>query len=169
MKTAIVLVAAALAFGCTSAAKPIAQNAAAATPPSNSERPQTAIAHTTEKTSDANSGGGAKSKWTQGGDAFDTSKYDASIMAAEKALSGKPSDEKAKKVLADAYLERANALTEKRQYASALGDYRRCVKYDPANAEAKQWIGQITQIYASINRESPKEGEEPPPLPFKKD
>jgi len=60
------------------------------------------------------------------------------------------------------------ALTDARQYASALGDYRRTLKYDPSNAEAKDWIERIVSIYDSINRESPKEGEEPPPLPMGK-
>jgi cytochrome c-type biogenesis protein CcmH/NrfG len=59
-------------------------------------------------------------------------------------------------------------LTDARQYASALGDYRKAIKLDPNNAEAKQWIEQIVMIYESINRDYPKEGEEPPPLAFKK-
>jgi hypothetical protein len=59
------------------------------------------------------------------------------------------------------------ALTDARQYASALGDYRRVLKYDPNNSEAKNWIEQIIGIYDSLGRESPKEGDEPPPLPFK--
>jgi hypothetical protein len=41
------------------------------------------------------------------------------------------------------------------------------IKYDPKNEEARGWIDQIISIYNSINKEYPKEGEEPPPLPFK--
>ena len=61
------------------------------------------------------------------------------------------------------------ALTQPaRQYASALGDFRRAVKNDPTNTEAQDWIKQIITIYDSINRSYPQEGEEPPPLPMQK-
>jgi tetratricopeptide (TPR) repeat protein len=73
-----------------------------------------------------------------------------------------------KKALSQAYLKRADALTQARQYAAALGDYRKALKADPSNADAKNWIDQITMVYQSMNREAPKEGEEPGPLPFKK-
>ena len=63
-------------------------------------------------------------------------------------------------------MKRAVALTDARQYASALGDYRRAVKNDPENEEAKNWIDQIITIYGSLGRTPPPEGEEPPPLPF---
>jgi tetratricopeptide (TPR) repeat protein len=156
----------ALTLSCTESARPVAQNSNAAMPTKNSERPQTAIAHgPQEKAPDTSTG--TKSKWTQGGDPIDTKELDASIASAEKALSAKPADAEAKKALGAAYYDRAVALTDVRQYASALGDYRRTLKYDPANAEAKEWIERIVSIYDSINRESPKEGEEPPPLPFK--
>jgi hypothetical protein len=109
-----------------------------------------------------------KTKWTQSGDPIDTSAFDVEIEKAEKQLKAKPADETAKKALAESYLKRAVALTGARQYASALGDYRRVLKYDAGNQEAKGWVEQITGIYESINREAPKEGEEPPPLPFNK-
>jgi tetratricopeptide (TPR) repeat protein len=149
------------ALGCMNTPQPIAQNSNAAGPAN--ERKQTAIAHgpSERQPSPASNSTGGGSKWTQSGDPIDTASLDAAI---EKAL--KTPDNK--KALAEAYLARANALTAARQYASALGDYRRTLKHDPANAEAKEWVDQITNIYASINRESPKEGEEPAPLPFKK-
>ena len=111
---------------------------------------------------------GSKTKWTQSGDPIDTSKFDADVADAEKNLKAKPDDDGAKKALAEAYVKRGEALTNARQYASALGDYRRALKYDPNNAAAKNWIDQIVGIYQSINREYPPEGEEPPPLPFNK-
>lgn len=151
----------------TNAPRPVASNSAQPVANAPSERPQTAIAHTTENqpppASDA-----SKSKWSQGGEAFDTSVLDKDIAAAEKAVAGKATDEKAKKALSEAYYKRAVALTDKRQYASALGDYRRAVKYDPSNAEAKDWIDKIIMIYGSLNKAAPNEGEEPPPLPFEK-
>ncbi len=110
-----------------------------------------------------------KSKWTQSGNPIDVSKFDTEIAAAEKNFKAKPKDEAAKKSLATAYVNRGLALTDARQYASALGDYRKAQKIDPTNEDAKKWIDQIIGIYESINRDYPKEGEEPPPLPFKKD
>ena len=78
------------------------------------------------------------------------------------------SDDASKKALAQAYFERGVVLTEARQYASALGDYRRVLKLDPDHAESKKWIEQIVSIYSMHKKDAPKEGEEPPPLPFKK-
>ena len=110
-----------------------------------------------------------KTKWTQSGTPIDTAEFDYEIAKTEKDFKAKPKDEKAKKFLAEAYLKRAVALTEARQYASAIGDYRRVLKYDANNEDAKKWIDEIVKIYAMINREHPKEGEEPPALPFKKE
>ncbi len=109
-----------------------------------------------------------KTKWTQSGNPIDTTAFDAEVEKAEKNLKAKPKDDAAKKALAEAYNKRGVALTDARQYASALGDYRKALKLEPNNAEAKKWIEQIVWIYESINREYPKEGEEPPPLPFEK-
>lgn len=161
MKVLFVVCIIALA-ACGSAPRPVAENSnASPTTAAAGERPQTAIAHTTENgTPPGPASGGEKSKWTQGGDPIDTSAYDSEIAKADK--SGD------KKALSQAYQKRADALTKARQYAAALGDYRRAVKADPSNADAKNWIDQITMVYQSMNRESPQEGEEPPPLPFKK-
>jgi hypothetical protein len=155
------------ATGCNSAAKPVEQTGSGPAAPAN-ERPQTAIAHSVENQTPSSSSTGSKSRWTQSGDPIDTKKFDVVIDAAKKNVDKNPKDEKARQIAADAFLSRANALTEARQYASALGDYRRVVKYDPSNEEAKTWIEQITGIYQSMNREAPKEGEEPPPLPYNK-
>jgi len=79
-----------------------------------------------------------------------------------------PSDESAKKAVGDAFYKRADALTKARQYASALGDYRRALKYDPSNSDAKNWIDQIMMIYDSLGREAPPAGKEPAALPYGK-
>ncbi len=109
-----------------------------------------------------------KTKWTQSGNPVDTSEFDAEIARAEKNLKPKPKDAQARKFTAEAYLKRAIVLTDARQYASALGDYRRVLKYDAENEDAKTWIKQIIEIYDGMNKEAPSEGEEPPPLPFEK-
>jgi len=154
--------------GCDSAGKPVAQNANSAPVTEENHKPLTAIAHSVEN-QPPNDTGKAGSKWTQSGDPIDTKEFDSAIAAAEVAFNKKPSDNAPKKALGVAYFNRAEALTKARQYASALGDYRRSLKYDPSNETAKEWIDQITMIYSSMNRESPKEGDEPQPLPFKKE
>ncbi len=110
-----------------------------------------------------------KTKWTQSGNPIDTTELDKGIQQAQVKLKPNPKDETLKTSLADAYVKRGMALTDARQYASALGDYRRALKLDPTNEEAKKWIEQIISIYESINRSYPNEGEEPPPLPFRKE
>lgn len=161
----------AIVFAACSANPPATSNAPV---PERPEKAKTVIAHNTQSETSplqdvntATSESGPKSKWTQGGEPIDTSAFDASIADAEKNAKAKPSDEAAKKDLSQAYYRRAVALTDARQYASALGDYRRAVKYDPSNEEAKNWIDQIIMIYDSMNKSYPPEGQEPPPLPWK--
>jgi tetratricopeptide (TPR) repeat protein len=170
MKIILLLIISAIIIGCSKAPVAVQQNSNTGPQPDRSERTQTVIAHSSENQPAPmpnNSGEPATSKWTQGGSAIDTSKFDEAIDAADKNVKAKPNDEAAKKTLSRAFFDRAVALTDARQYASALGDYRRAVKYDPTNQEAKDWIDQIVMIYGSMKRESPKEGEEPPPLPYK--
>jgi tetratricopeptide (TPR) repeat protein len=154
---------------CNSAPQPVVNSNSAVATPQKAEKTETVIAHSTEnQTAPANIDTGAgKTKWTQSGDPIDTSSFDTEIARAEKVVKSKPDDTAAKKALSEAYFKRADALTKARQYASALGDYRRSLKYDPDNAQAKEWIDQIIEIYGSLGRESPPEGQEPPPLPYK--
>ena len=169
MKLIIVTLFLFASFACDNAGRPVPQNTASASVTASNEKPQTAIAHSLENQTPKNEApAGEKSKWTQSGDPIDTKEFDTTIASAEVALGKKPSDSEAKKALGAAYFKRAEALTKARQYASALGDYRRALKHDPSNSEAKDWIDKIIMIYGSINREYPKEGEEPPPLPYKK-
>jgi tetratricopeptide (TPR) repeat protein len=165
MKYIPILCFASVWFAACSAAAPVAvQNTNS---PARDDRAQNTIAHgPTEQTGPANSN--SSGKWTQGGDPIDTTKYDKAIADAEKNQKAKPADATTKTVLAQAYFERGFALTESRQYASALGDYRRALKLDPNHEESKKWMDQILSIYQMLKKEAPKEGEEPPPLPFKK-
>ncbi len=168
MKYVIIAVLSVFAVACNNGPRPVAQadntaNTAAA--PKN-ERAQTAIAHSSEKQTPPPTSTGSKSGWTQSGDPIDTKESDAAVAKAEKDVAAKPSDAAAKKALSQAFFDRGMKLTDARQYAAALGDYRRAIKNDPSNAEAKEWIEKIVGIYESINRSYPKEGEEPPALPF---
>ena len=172
MKSAIICLLGAFAVGCGSNAQQVQNTSNSAATPQRSEKLQTTTAHTTEnqpqKMSNSNSAPGSNSKWSQGGEAIDTAKFDGVIAAAEKTVKSKPADGEAKKTLAQAYFDRGFALTEARQYASALGDYRRALKNDPDHEDSKKWIDQIISIYSMLKKDYPKEGEEPPALPFKK-
>lgn len=101
-----------------------------------------------------------------GGDPVDTSRTDAKIAQLEKEIENSPNDERTRRALAEAYLERAKALTDVRQYRAALGDYRRTLRYDPNNADAKQMSATIINILQGLGREVPAEGAEPTPLPM---
>ena len=98
--------------------------------------------------------------------AIDVEEMTADIEKAEKAYKQNP---KAKEDLAKAYFVRATALTGAAQYRAALGDYRKGLKLNPSDEEARKMHDQILSIFKSIGREPPKEGEEPKPLPFKKE
>jgi hypothetical protein len=99
----------------------------------------------------------------------DVSAMTAKIEKADKEYKARPDDEKVKKNLAAAYFERAFALTKAAQYRAALGDFRKGLKLNPDDKEAQSMHDQIIEIFTSMNREPPKEGEEPPPAPFKKE
>lgn len=170
MKLAIIGLVALFAAACNNAASPVQSNNSAKANPAASGTPQTVIAHSSEnKQPNAAPAPGEKGKWTQSGEPIDTKELDAAVTSAEKALSAKSADDKLKKALAEAYFKRAVALTDARQYASAIGDYRRAYKNDPTKTEAKEWVDKIIMIYDGLNKSYPKEGEEPPPLPFTKD
>jgi len=156
------LIAALFVASCSSAPKPVQQNANTA---SSADKPQSVLAHSGEPTPAPS---GEKPKWTQSGEPIDTKKFDSDIATADKALAAKPTDETLKKAAAKAYFDRGFALTEARQYASALGDYRKALKLNPGDPESKKWIDQIIKIYDGIGKSYPKEGEEPPALPFTK-
>lgn len=130
--------------------------------------------HSTDKTApappaDANSNASRPPGNSPMSKPIDVSAMTAKIEKAEKEQKAAPADAKAKENLAAAYFERAFALTEAAQYRAALGDFRKGLKLKPDDKEAKAMHDQIIDIFKSIGREPPKEGEEPPPLPFKKE
>ena len=169
MKFAVIFLLGCFLVGCGGGETQVQkQNSNAVEAPQRAEKMQSVTAHTTEgRPAPAQNSGPSSSRWSQSGDPIDTSKFDAKVAEAERSLKAKPADEAAKQAVAESYFERAFALTEARQYASALGDYRRALKYDPDHAESKKWIDQIIMIYGSLKKDYPKEGEEPPPLPWK--
>jgi tetratricopeptide (TPR) repeat protein len=125
--------------------------------------------HQTDKTAPTNPADQSSSQTSSPNQqAIDVSEMTAKIEKADKEYKAKPNDTKAKEALAAAYFERAFALTKAAQYRAALGDFRKGLKLDPDDKEAKDMHDQIISIFESIGRTPPKEGEEPPPLPFKK-
>ncbi len=98
---------------------------------------------------------------------IDVSELTAEIEKAKKEYEKNPKSQKAKEKLADAYFKRAFALTEAAQYRAALGDFRKGLKLKK-DEDAQKMHDRILQIFASLNRQPPKEGEEPPPMPFNK-
>ena len=96
---------------------------------------------------------------------IDVLEMTADIEKAEKEFKKNP---KAKEDLAKAYFVRATALTGAAQYRAALGDYRKGLKLNPTDEDAKKMHDQILGIFKSMGREPPKEGEEPKPLEFEK-
>ena len=95
----------------------------------------------------------------------DVAEMTASIEKAETEFKKNP---QAKESLAKAYFVRATALTGAAQYRAALGDYRKGLKLDPNDEAARKMHDQILSIFKQINREPPKEGEEPKPLEMEK-
>lgn len=98
------------------------------------------------------------------GEFVDTSKYDAEIKRLEERAKKNAADQQTRLVLAKAYADRGDALTGVRQYNAALGDYRRALRNDPNNEQARQMAGTIISIYKGMGREVPPEGQELPPL-----
>lgn len=178
-----VFIVSAVAVSCSNAPQQTQQTANANTAvitKANNDSPLVASSHGSSQSSIAHSADQNQPKSSapstesappmMGGNAqaIDTTELDAAIAKADKDYKAKPNDEAAKKALANAYAKRAFALTNAAQYRAALGDFRKCLKLDPTNTEAKDMHDQIVSIFESMGREMPAEGQEPTPLPFKK-
>jgi tetratricopeptide (TPR) repeat protein len=133
--------------------------------------------HTTENAkppglSDSNTANSASAAPSGGNSpmakAVDVAEMTKTIDGALATFKKNEKDAKAKSALSEAYFVRAFALTDAAQYRAALGDFRKGLKLDPANKDAKDMHDQILDIFKSIGREPPKEGEEPAPMPIEK-
>lgn len=169
MKKVILLsLTALISIGCGSSAPTQVNSNATVTSSAPKKDEMTVRSHTTENQkppmsqSNSNSGGSPMQK------SVDVSAMTAEIEKAEKDYKAKSSDAKAKETLAAAYFKRAFALTEAAQYSAALGDFRKGLKLDSENTEAKNMHDRIVDIYQSMGREVPKEGEEKTPMPVEK-
>lgn len=169
MKKVLILSLAALAsFGCSSTAQQANQTAntnQAAVKPNDSTIVSSRSTETGQMPNapSANANKPASSTESPMARPIDVAEVTADIEKAETESKKNP---KAKENLAKAYFVRATALTGAAQYRAALGDYRKGLKLNPTDEDAKKMHDQILSIFKSIGREPPKEGEEPAPLPF---
>lgn len=178
-KITILSLSALFLFGCSSnaqqSANAPAQNAAntsttTATAPSKPSTSDSGLvsSHSTDKPTASKPSGDTTSVGSPNQQAVDVTEMTAKIEKADKEYKAKQNDAKAKETLAAAYFERAFALTKAAQYRAALGDFRKGLKLNPNDTDAKSMHDQIISIFESIGREPPKEGEEPAPMPVKK-
>ncbi|MCW5960007.1 MAG: tetratricopeptide repeat protein [Pyrinomonadaceae bacterium] len=159
-KLALISFLAAVAFGCADEKTAITANNQA--PEANTSKDLAMIpSHSTEKPAEKAPMGGSPMQKP-----VDVAEMTAAIEKANAAFNKDPKSDDLKKELAKAYFERASALTSAAQYRAALGDFRKGLKLDPGNEEAKKMHDEIVRIFTSMNREPPKEGEEPPPMPI---
>ena len=92
------------------------------------------------------------------------SALDAKIEQTEAKAKAAGASKADKQAVAAAYLERANvffAAGNPSLYKFALRDFRRTLKYDPANADALSKKQEIERIYKSMGRPIPDLGNEP--------
>jgi hypothetical protein len=95
---------------------------------------------------------------------MDTAALDKKVEQVESKAKAPGATQADKTAAAAAYLERGNVFYSAGNpslYKFALRDFRRALRYDPNNAEARAKQQQITEIYQSMGRPVPDLGNEP--------
>ncbi|MCA1642503.1 MAG: hypothetical protein LC785_11255 [Acidobacteria bacterium] len=113
-------------------------------------------------------GGGAASTPTTSASAAEkpsmaTPELDARIAKAEAKAKAPGATDADKKAAAAAYVARADVFYSAQQpmlYKFALGDFRRALRYDPRNGEARAKMDEIVSIYQSMGKPVPTNGQE---------
>jgi hypothetical protein len=93
----------------------------------------------------------------------ETPELDAKIKGAEAKAKAAGAGDADKKAAAAAYFARADFFRDKGMpvlYKFALADYRRGLRYDPTNKDARDKMDEIVQIYQSMGRPVPELGNE---------
>lgn len=163
-----------ISIGCNNSAPTQTNSNPSTVSTAKKEETQTVAAHSTENQkppmsqTNSSSSSSSSSSGSPMQKAVDVTAMTTTIEKAEKDFKAKPSDAKAKETLANAYFQRAFALTDAAQYSAALGDFRKGLKLNPNDTKAKEMHDQIVSIYQSMGREVPKEGEEKAPMPISK-
>jgi hypothetical protein len=162
--TACIIAAACVAAACNpEATTTVNTNAPATSPGANGPAATPAQSAGVPPVSTAHGGGGTSSAPAGASErpsGVDTAALDTKIEKLEAKVKGGGTAAD-KKELAGVYLERANIYRDAgspQLYKFALGDYRRVLKYDPANAEAKEKMDEIVSIYQSMGRPVPTNG-----------
>ena len=163
---AAALAASALLAACGGANPPAATSTQNSNAPSNSA--QTSLQHGTSPSANlgvVSSHGGAPSAPAAAAPAkapVETPELDAKIEKATAKARATGASASDKKAAADAYLERGNfyySAGNPMLYRYALGDFRRVLRYDANNGEAKEKIKQIEDIYTySVKKPIPDNG-----------
>jgi len=95
---------------------------------------------------------------------IDTAILDAKIEKADAKANAAGATQADKPAAAAALVERGNVYRDAGQpvlYKFALGDYRRALRYQPDNAEAREKMTEIVSIYQSMGRPVPENGNVP--------
>ena len=137
---------------------------------SQASNTQTSIAHGPSTASDAgvaSSHGGAAQPGANGASAtkppVETPAMDAKIEKAEAKAKAAGASDADRKAAARAYFERADFFRGEGSpalYKFALADYRRGLRYDPTNEDARGKMDEIVAIYKSMGRPVPELGNE---------
>lgn len=134
---------------------------------SQASNTQTSIAHGTNTSTDAgvasSHGGAAQPGAPATKPPVETPEMDAKIEKAEAKAKAAGASDADKKAAARAYFERANFFRDNGRpdlYKFALADYRRGLRYDPTNADARGKMDEIISIYKGMGRPVPELGNE---------
>jgi hypothetical protein len=126
---------------------------------------QTSIQHGASPASDAgvaaSHGGAPAASATK--PPVETPELDAKIEKAEAKAKAAGAGDADKKAAARAYFDRANFFRDQGSpalYKFALADYRRGLRYDPADEDARAKMDEIVSIYKSMGRPVPELGNE---------
>lgn len=146
-----------------SAASTATSNQSATSEPAKGADSSVASAH--RSATSAAPAGGSNSGGATSSDKPDieTAELDAEIAKAEQKASASGATDADKRAAATAYVKRANvyyAAGQPRLYKFALGDFRRALRYQPDNAEAREKMDTIVSIYEGMGRPVPTNGAE---------
>lgn len=128
-----------------------------AQPATPNNAPPTAVAHGAPPP-------GNSAPHSSGQSGMDTAALDKKVEQAEAKAKAPQATQADKMAAAAAYLERGNIFYiagNPSLYKFALRDFRRTLRFDPNNAEARAKQQQIVEIYQSMGRPVPDLGNEP--------
>jgi uncharacterized surface anchored protein len=124
---------------------------------SNADASNVGVVASHGASSNTASGGAA----TSGKPPVETPELDAKIEKAAAKAKASGASAADKKAAAAAYMDRADfywSAGNVQLYRYALGDYRRVLRYDPDNEQAKERIDYLVSVYQSLNRPVPDNG-----------